>query len=155
MQMSNLQVPISSSEIPHEKENGGHTHLRPSLSCLFCLPLPTKPLPCPRGTSGSHFFSLLDFHFSDLVLSHILRVRNSFHFLWAPTPSEHFPVHVLSTVLTLESWGAFQTPLSTSKETSKVSEFFIRCEVCWRQGVWPVPWVQCEMVQTLQFLPQR
>ena len=46
----------------------------------------TKPLPCPQGTYGSHFYFLLDFRFSYLVLSHILCARNSSHFRLAQQP---------------------------------------------------------------------
>lgn len=57
----------------------------------------TKPLPCPQGTYGSHFYFLLDFRFSYLVLSHILCARNSSHFRLAQQPQGTSSLAVLFT----------------------------------------------------------
>lgn len=57
----------------------------------------TKPLPCPQGTYGSHFYFLLDFRFSYLVLSHILCARNSSHFRLAQQPRGTSSLAVLFT----------------------------------------------------------
>lgn len=61
-----------------QKRNGLLTHPN---SGFYLPPLPTKPLPCPQGTYRSCFYFLLDFHFSYLVLGHILCARNSSCFL--------------------------------------------------------------------------